>query len=145
MFSKKLNICEIFACLIIVLPLTMVDSGSMQSVWSQQDGSLTYNPTTSKPNIVILDISDLVLENSSKGLISVSGSIQNNSTENVENLKVNVTLFDFEYKTIMDTSRYVSGPFTVYEPNSTDRFSFLMSVDSFDHFKATAFAERVPQ
>jgi len=46
-------------------------------------------------------------------------------------------------KTIRDTSRFVSGPFTVYEPNSTEGFSFLMSVDDFDHHRATAYAETV--
>lgn len=97
-----------------------------------------------KPTIIILNITKIAVEDSATGLTSITGTIQNNSTENVENLKVNVTLYDLENKTIRDTARFVSGPFTVYQPNSTERFSFLMSVEAFDHYRATAFGERVP-
>jgi hypothetical protein len=60
-------------------------------------------------------------------------------------MKVNVTLYDSENKTLRDTSRFISGPFTIYEPNSTERFSFLMSVERFEHYKTTAFGEQVPK
>ncbi|HET6588812.1 MAG: hypothetical protein AB7V56_02875 [Candidatus Nitrosocosmicus sp.] len=60
-------------------------------------------------------------------------------------MKFNVTLYDSENKTLRDTSRFISGPFTIYEPNSTERFSFLMSVERFDHYKVTAFGEQVPK
>lgn len=90
-------------------------------------------------------MSELSVQNSTTGLTSVSGTVHNNSTEDVENLKVNVTLYDSDNQTIRDTTRFVSGPFTVYEPNSTERFSFLMGVEEFDHYEATAFGERVPK
>ncbi|MGD9533868.1 MAG: FxLYD domain-containing protein [Candidatus Nitrosocosmicus sp.] len=96
-----------------------------------------------RPEIIILNISELAVQNSTTGLTSVSGTIQNNSTEDIENLKVNVTLYDSHNKTIRDMTRFVSGPFTVYEPGSTERFSFLMSVEGFDHYTTTAYAERV--
>jgi len=49
--------------------------------------------SNSKPNIVILNVTKITLEDSATGLTSITGAIQNNSTENVENMKVNVTLF----------------------------------------------------
>lgn len=87
----------------------------------------------------------MMVGDSATGLTSITGTIQNNSTENVENMKVNVRLYDSENKTLRDTTRFISGPFTVYEPSSTERFSFLMSVEGFDHYKAAAFGERVPK
>lgn len=105
------------------------------------------DPTTavsnSKPDIIILNIIEITEGNSITGLTAIAGSIQNNFTENVENMKVNVTLYDSENKTIRDTSRFVSGPFTVYEPNYSERFRFLMSVEGFDHYVSTAFGEHV--
>lgn len=101
--------------------------------------------SNSKPDIIILNLTNMKVGDSATGLTSITGTIQNNSTENVENMKVNVTLYDSENKTIRDTSRFISGPFTVYEPNSSERFSFLMSVERFDHYGAIAFGERVPK
>lgn len=127
---------------IIVLPLLL---NSTTSSFSQETGKLTSisNSNNLRPEVIILNLSELSVQSSTTGLTSVSGTVQNNSTESTENLKVNVTLYDSENKTMMDTTRFVSGPFTVYEPNSTDRFSFLMSVEGFDHYEATAFGERV--
>ena len=106
---------------------------------------MTEGSGAPKPEIILLNITTIVLEGSTTGLTSITGTIENNSTENVENIKVNVTLYDSDNKTIRDTSRFVSGPFTVYEPNSKERFSFLMSVESFDHYRAAAYGELVPK
>ncbi|HET6589701.1 MAG TPA: FxLYD domain-containing protein [Candidatus Nitrosocosmicus sp.] len=130
-----------YACAIIVLPLLLTSSAILS--FSQESGKLTSNSL--RPEITILNMSEISVQNSTTGLTSVSGTIQNNSTANAENLKVNVTLYDSDNKTIRDTTRFVSGPFTIYEPNSTERFSFLMSVERFDHYKATAFGEQVPK
>jgi hypothetical protein len=129
----------IYAFGIIVLPLLPTSTAS----FSQEIDRLTSNSLI--PEIIILNMSELAVQNSTTGLTSVSGTIQNNSTANVENLKVNVTLYDSENKTLGDTTRFVSGPFTVYEPDSAERFSFLMSVEGFDHYEVTAFGERVPK
>lgn len=125
--------------MVLTLLLTSVTTSS----FSQETVKVTSNSL--RPEIIILNMSELAVQTSTTGLISVTETIQNNSTEDIENLKVNVTLYDSENKMIIDTTRYVSGPFTVYEPDSTERFSFLMSVAGFDHYKATGFGERVPK
>jgi hypothetical protein len=96
-----------------------------------------------QPSFIILSISDMTLEDSTTGLTSVTGTVLNNSTENVMNIKVDVALYDSDNIPIRETSRFVTGPFTVYEPGSVERFSFLMSVADFDHYDARAYAERV--
>ncbi|HYF99400.1 MAG TPA: hypothetical protein VD815_04855 [Candidatus Saccharimonadales bacterium] len=106
----------------------------------EEDENIIPSPTNS--DIIILDIPNITVEESVTGLTSVDGMVQNNSTENAVDLKINVTLFDAENKTIRDTNRFVSAPFTVYEPNSTERFSFLMSVEEFENYAAIAYAER---
>ncbi len=98
---------------------------------------------SSQPSIIILSISDIALEDSATGLTSVTGTVLNNSTDKVDNIKVDVTLYDSDNKTIRETSRFVTGPFTVYEPGSVERFSFLMSIADFDHYTARAYADRV--
>jgi hypothetical protein len=109
--------------------------------------SLKMPPSFSQENensdIIFLNITDINLENSTTGLTSLTGTIQNNSTADVENLQIDVALLDGDNNIIRDTSRFVSGPFTVYEPNSTETFSFLMSVEEFDNYEAIAYAEPV--
>lgn len=143
LFSNKPEGWWVFSCILMVLPLLFY-APSIHSSFSQNNGNLTADSAASKPDIIILNTSSISLESSATGLTSITGTIQNNSTENVENMKVKVTLYGSDNKTIRDTSRFISGPFTVYEPNSTERFSFLMSVEAFDHYGATAYAERVP-
>ena len=112
--------------------------------YSQESRNLTSSSPTDESGIVILDIQNITVEDSTTGLTSVAGTVQNNSTEEVVNIKVNVTLFNSNNETIRDTNRFVSGPFTVYESNATERFNFLMSTEDFDYYMATAYAERAP-
>jgi len=115
----------------------------MSVSFSQLNENLNTTLTNSNSNIIILNILNINLKNSTTGLTSITGTIQNNSTTDVENIQVDVTLYDSNNNTIRDTSRFVSGPFTVYGPNSTETFNFLMSVAEFDNYKAKAYAELV--
>ncbi len=99
--------------------------------------------TNSQSDIIALSLSNMSLTDSATGLTSVTGTVINNSTEKVMNLKVDVTLYDSDNITMIETSRFVTGPFTVYDPGSVERFSFLMSVEDFDYYTARAYAERV--
>lgn len=110
---------------------------------SSSVGQISDVLTDSQPNVIVLSISNMSITDSATGLTSVTGIVLNNSTENVDNIKVDVTLYDADNITIRETSRFVTGPFTVYEPGSVERFSFLMSVEDFDYYTARAYAERV--
>ena len=130
---------------IIIFLTTLSFSTLFLSTFSSSTmGQISDTLTDSQPNVILLSISNMSITDSATGLTSVTGTVLNNSTESVENMKVGVTLYDSDNKTIRETSRFVSGPFTVYEPNSTERFNFLMSVEEFDNYKASAYAERVP-
>jgi hypothetical protein len=97
--------------------------------------------TNSQSNVILLSISNISITKSATGLTSVTGTVLNNSTENVMTIKIDVTLYDANNITIKETSRFISGPFTGYEPGSVQRFSFLMSTEDFDHYTARAYAE----
>lgn len=94
-------------------------------------------------NTINLAISNITIDKSTTGLTSVSGILFNNSTENVENIQVDVKLFDAENKTLRETSRFVTSAFYIFEPGSIVTFNFLMSAENFDHYTARAFADRV--
>ena len=129
---------------IIILLTTLSFSTLFLSIFSSLSmGQISDVLPNSQPNVILLSISNMSITDSTTGLTSVTGTVLNNSTENVMNIKVDVTLYDADNTTIRETSRFVTGPFTVYEPGSVERFSFLMSIDDFDHYTARAYAERV--
>ncbi len=103
----------------------------------------TPNPLLSQPDSVKILISNLTINKSPSGFISVTGTLQNNSTEEIERIMVNVTFYDNNKNIEREISRYVSGPFTIYSPNSTERFSFIIGKVDYQHYEAKAFATRV--
>jgi hypothetical protein len=129
---------------IIILLVTISFSTLFLLIFSSLSmGQISDTLTNSQSNIILVSISNMSITDSATGLTSVTGNVLNNSTEDVMNIKVDVTLYDADNITIEETSRFVTGPFTVYEPGSMERFSFLMSVENFDHYAARAYAERV--
>lgn len=97
----------------------------------------------SQPELIKISISNLIVNKSPSGFISVTGTLQNNSTEEIERIMVDVTFYDVNNNIEREISRYVSGPFTIYSPNSTERFSFIIGKVDYEHYEAKAFATRV--
>jgi hypothetical protein len=129
---------------IIILLTTLSFSTLFLSISSSLSmGQIGDVLTNSQSDIIALSLSNMSLTDSATGLTSVTGTVLNNSTENVMNLKVDVTLYDADNITIRETSRFVTGPFTVYEAGSVERFSFLMSIEDFEYYTARAYGERV--
>lgn len=98
---------------------------------------------TGSDNRVNLAISNITLGDSATGLTLVNGIILNNSTMDVEDIQMDVVLYDINNNTIQDTSRFITAPFTVVEPNSTETFEFLMLTEDYHHYSANAYADRV--
>lgn len=94
-------------------------------------------------NRINLAISNITLGESATGLTSVNGVVLNNSTMDVENIQMDVVLYDVNNNTIQDTSRFITTPFTIVKPNSTETFEFLMLTEEYDRYSAKAYAERV--
>ena len=97
----------------------------------------------SQSNTINLAISNITLGDSPTGLISINGVVFNNSTESVDNIKVEITLYDANNNTIRDTSRFISSAFYIFEPGSTVNFDFLMSTGDFNYYTARAYGDRI--
>ncbi len=137
MYYKRSRINVLF-CNLLLSSIFLFSSFFSISFAQQED-----NLNGSQPSIIILSISNMTATASTTGLTSITGTVINNSTENVDDIQVDVTLYDMDNSTIRETSRFVTSPFTVYEPGSMESFSFLMSVEDFDYYTARAYAERV--
>lgn len=106
-------------------------------------GQMADNGKNEQSNTINLIINNLTVGYSPTGLVSINGVVFNNSTQNIENIKVDVTLYDAKNNTIMHTSRFVSSAFYIFEPNSTENFDFLMSTENFNHYDVRAYAEKI--
>lgn len=99
--------------------------------------------SSSIPDKINLSISNITVSKSPTGLMAINGIIFNNTTENLQEIKVDIFLYDAKNNTIRETSRYVTDPFSTFEPGSTESFSFLMDADDFNHYNATSYGERI--
>ncbi len=71
------------------------------------------NISNSLPGLVKILISNFTVNKSPSGFISVTGTSQNNSTEEIDHFLVNVTSYDINNDVEREISRIVSGPFTI--------------------------------
>lgn len=77
------------------------------------------------------------------GVISVTGTVQNNSTETVDQIKVSVTFYNSDDNAKREIGRFISGPYTTYKPDSIERFSFVINSMKYDYYTAKAQADIV--
>ncbi|MBA3749386.1 MAG: hypothetical protein H0X03_00530 [Nitrosopumilus sp.] len=110
-----------------------------QYVESQNQGLLnSFN--NSKINLQIDEIS---VGDSPTGLISVNGVVRNNSTENIENVKVEVKLFDSNNAIIIETERFITASSSIFKPGYESDFDFLMTARNVDHYNMTSYGDKV--
>jgi hypothetical protein len=130
---------------IIIISISFIISTTLLFLISfyPSQAQLTGGVSISQSNTINLAISNITLGDSPTGLISVNGIVFNNSTESVENIKVDVTLYDANNNTIRDTSRFISSAFYIFDPGSNVTFNFLMSTGDFDYYTARAYADRI--
>lgn len=122
-----------------IISTTLLLLISFYPTQAQPTGGMSF----SQSNTINLAISNITVGDSPTGLTSVNGIVFNNSTESVENIKLDVTLFDANNKTIIDTSRFISSASYMFAPGSTVNFNFLMSTGDFDYYTARAYADRI--
>ncbi len=131
--QDRVFFCVFFLLLIVIIPMQLCLAFAQP----------TPNPLHSQPDSVKISISNLTINKSPSGFISVTGTLQNNSTEEIERIMVNVTFYDVNNNIEKEISRYISGPFTIYGPDSTERFSFIIGKVDFEYYEAKALATRV--
>jgi hypothetical protein len=92
---------------------------------------------------VTLKIDNVSVGDSPTGLISVKGIVHNNSTENVENVKVEVKLFDSNNDLITETTRFITPSSSIFKPLYESDFDFLMTSKNVDHYNMTSYGDKV--
>lgn len=93
----------------------------------------------SQPKVISIFISNLKVFKSKSGLISVTGTVQNNSTDNVDHIKVVVTFYNADNNIKKEIGKFISGPYAIYEPEAIQKFSFIIiNPFDYDHYTARA-------
>ena len=106
---------------------------------SQEQGMINSLSST----IINLELQEIEVGESPTGLISVKGTVINNSTFDVRDVKVLVELFDPKNTTVSDTSRFVTPPSSTFKPGYERDFYFFVSANNVDHYKITAEGEKI--
>lgn len=111
----------------------------VNQVNSQEQGMINSLSST----IINLELREIEVGESPTGLISVKGTVINNSTFDVRDVKVLVELFDPKNTTVSEASRFVTPPSSTFKPGYERDFYFFVSANNVDHYKITAEGEKI--
>ena len=112
----------------------------VNQVNSQEQGMINSLSST----IINLELREIEVGESPTGLISVKGTVINNSTFDVRDVKVLVELFDPKNTTVSEASRFVTPPSSSFKPGYERDFYFFVSANNVDHYRITAEGEKIP-
>ena len=108
--------------------LTALDNGNTSETYGQTSQQIPANSSanvTTNASKVKLDIENLSITRSPLGQVDVMGSIRNNNSVNVDDIKVIAEYFDKDGVSIKKTDKLVTNPSHVAKPG--DIISFQMS------------------
>jgi hypothetical protein len=140
---EKINVNFQYIC-IIIIPCTIFLISLFGFLFpyftvSQEQG--TINTFTNSP--IYLNIDKIFVGNSPTGLISVKGVVHNNSTSNIENVKVKVKLLGVNNDLSTETVRFVTPPSFAIKPGDERNFDFLISAGNFNSYNITAYGDKI--
>jgi hypothetical protein len=124
----------------ILLVTIFLANLTANQVNSQEQGMINSLSST----IINLELREIEVGESPTGLISVKGTVINNSTFDVRDVKVLAELFDPKNTTVSETSRFVTPPSSTFKPSYERDFYFFVSANNVDHYKITAEGEKIP-
>ena len=91
---------------------------------------------------ISLKIDNIFVGDSPTGLIGVKGTVHNNSTENIVNVKVKVGLFDSNNELIIETQRFIMPASSIFKPGYERNFDFLVTAKDVDNYNITAYGDK---
>ena len=89
-----------------------------------------------------LKIDKISVGDSPTGLISVKGTVHNNSTENIINVKVKVELLNANNGLAAEAERFVTPASSIFKPGYESQFDFLVTARNVDHYNMTAYGDK---
>jgi hypothetical protein len=139
---KKINVNFQYICIIIITCTIFLItlSGFIFTFFTLSQEQETKNTFTNSP--IYLNIDKIFVGNSSTGLISVKGMVHNNSTSNIENVKVKVKLLGVNNVLSTETVRFVTPPSFAIKPGDERNFDFLISASNFNSYNIIAYGDK---
>lgn len=106
------------------------------------DGGYWVNAATGKPSKVFLKVEGLKISKGPTGAIDVTGKVRNNSTKNVQDVKLSASYYDNTNSLLGKTIKFLSNPSEIVKPNGIKDFNFVETVtfNRIDHSTVNATA-----
>jgi hypothetical protein len=136
------NAADLYIVVIITMLFFYAFSYGIPSpmlVESQEQGTLN----TLDDVKLYLKIDKISVGDSPTGLISVKGTVHNNSTENVINVKIKVELLNTNNALVAEAERFITPASSVFKPGYERQFDFLVTARNVDHYNIAAYGDRV--
>jgi hypothetical protein len=132
----------VYSTILTILLGIIIFSNSYYSDEKQQVLATSINNNNNNDNSnsrVSITIEGLSVDESATGLVLVTGTVYNNYTANVGDVKIRVELFDISNTLVRETERFVTPPSSTLEPEEREGFNFLMQAERFDHYNVIAY------
>ncbi len=91
-------------------------------------GDYVVNAATGKPSKMFLKIEDLKIKKGVYNNIDVTGKVRNNSTKNVQDIKLTASYYDDTNSLLGKTVKFLSNPSENVKPNGVKDFNFVETV-----------------
>ena len=131
---KEINIIMLSSVIVSVILFTV----SVSFIGAQNQGELNAIHRE-RVNLTLTNISAGITDT---GLIYVNGTVLNNSTYNVEDVKVDVKLFSKDNRLINDESRFVTPPESVLRTGSSQDFGLTVIAENARYYNLSSYGER---
>ncbi len=138
----NVNVTDVYFITIITLSIFYTFSYGIPFpvlVESQEQGTLN----TFEDAKLYLKIDEISVGDSPTGLISVKGTVHNNSTENIINVKIKVELLNANNGLVAEAERFITPPSSIFKPGYERQFDFLVTARNVDHYNITAYGDKL--
>lgn len=91
-------------------------------------GDHAVNAATGKPSKIFLKVENLKINKGPTGAIDVTGKVRNNSTKDVQDIKLTASYYDDTNSLLGKTVKFLSNPSENVKPNGVKDFNFVETV-----------------
>ena len=91
-------------------------------------GDNPANAATGKPSKIFLKIENFKIKKGPASSIDVTGKVGNNSTKNVQDVKLTASYYDDTNSLLTKTVKFLSNPSENFKPNGIKNFDFVETV-----------------
>ncbi len=124
----------LFSVIVSIILFTV----SVSFIDAQNQGELNVIPRE-RVNLTLTNISAGITDT---GLIYVNGTVLNNSTYNVEDVKVDVKLFSKDDRLTNEESRFVTPPESVLRTGSSQDFRLTVIAENASYYNLSSYGDR---